>query len=145
VSSQSGSAHAEYSPREKLAAMLIRAEIDEDFANSLRKDPTQLLTRAGLDEAAARELMQQPRDAGPTAALSRGQCFDTTCIVSLCPASCNVSTPAIPGVCTESAGGTIGNIVGIGGAIASLFLRVLSLPPARHRRWGLGHRCRADR
>ena len=119
MSSQSGGAHAEYTPRERLQAMLIRAEIDEDFANSLRKDPTSLLTRAGLSEADARELMQTPRDSGPTAALSRGGCYDTTCIVSLCPASCNVSTPAIPGICQSTSAGTIGAIGGAVGAIAS--------------------------
>jgi hypothetical protein len=96
----SSGAHDGYTPRERLQAMMIRAYIDEDYANSLRANPEAALERVGFSSSEARGIMQQPRGVD---ALTRGSCMDTTCIVSLCPSSCVASVPAIPGVCTESA------------------------------------------
>jgi hypothetical protein len=95
-----GGGHDDYTPRERLQAMMLRAYIDEDYASSLRADPVAALQRVGFPETEARGLVQQPRGVD---ALTRGSCFDTTCMVSICPASCVASIPAIPGVCTESA------------------------------------------
>jgi len=121
ASGQGGSTargHADYTPRERLQAMLLRAYIDEDYASSLKADPAGALRRVGFSDSDARELTQQPRGVD---AITRGSCFDTTCIISLCPSSCVASVPAIPGVCTESAatnpitqigGGILGSIFG---------------------------------
>jgi hypothetical protein len=114
-----GSAFDEYEPRQKLAAMLLRAEIDEDFANSLRGNPEELFTRAGLDATQSRALMDVPQSRGPADVLGRGSCFDTTCVASICPTCCNISTPAIPGICTESGATTVSNLVSTGTTIAS--------------------------
>lgn len=94
-----------YSPRERLAAMVGRAELDPDgYGAELRANPEDALRQAGFDETAARNLLSQDRAADPGAAL-RGACFDTTCVISLCPGTCFVSVPAIPGICRGGGGG----------------------------------------
>ena len=110
-----GGAFDDYTPRERLQAMMIRAYIDEDYANSLKADPTAALQKVGFSDTEARGLMQQPR--GAEAVLARGSCSDTTCIISLCPSSCVASVPAIPGVCTDSA--STNPITQVGGTILS--------------------------
>jgi hypothetical protein len=103
----------DFSPRERLQAMMLRAYIDEDYASSVKADPTAALQKVGFSDTEARGFMQQPR--GAEAVLARGSCFDTTCIISICPSSCVASIPAIPGVCTESASSN--PITQVGGAI----------------------------
>jgi hypothetical protein len=95
----------EYTPRERLAAMVGRAELDPDgYGMELRADPVAALQRAGFSDADARALTSPERAEDPAAAL-RGACFDTTCIISLCPGTCFVSIPGIPGVCPGAGGG----------------------------------------
>jgi hypothetical protein len=95
----------EYTPRERLAAMVGRAELDPDgYGMELRADPVAALQRAGFSDADARALTSPERAEDPAAAL-RGACFDTTCIISLCPGTCFVSVPAIPGICSPGGGG----------------------------------------
>lgn len=94
----------QYSPRERLAAMVGRAELDPDgYGAELRANPEDALRSAGFDDGATRSLLSQDRAADPVAALRA--CFDTTCVVSLCPGTCFVSIPGIPGVCKGAGGG----------------------------------------
>ena len=99
-------AHDQYTPRERLKALVARAEIDPDFADAVRKDPTAALQRAGFSASEAQGLLQdaQARSAEPLAALRAG-CADTTCALSLCPASCFLTIPQVPGVCGGGGGG----------------------------------------
>jgi hypothetical protein len=84
--------------------MLVRAYIDEDYANSLKANPQAALQQVGLAEPVSRELLTAPRADSAATVLARGQCFDTTCLVSLCPASCVASIVGIPGVCDTDPG-----------------------------------------
>jgi hypothetical protein len=91
----------EYTPRQRLAAMLIRAELDpEGYGMELRNNPERALRSVGLSDAETRSLISSERAAEPGATL-RGACFDTTCGLSFCPETCFVSIPAIPGVCNN--------------------------------------------
>lgn len=95
----------QYTPRERLAAMVARAELDPDgYGAQLRSNPEEALRTAGFADNDARSLLSQDRAADPAAAL-RGACFDTTCVISLCPGTCFVSIPNIPGVCKPAGGG----------------------------------------
>jgi hypothetical protein len=105
MSEQATQASAQYTPRERLAAMVARAELDPDgYGMELRADPTAALQRSGFSDADARGLLSQDRAADPGAAL-RGSCADTTCYISLCPGTCFISIPPIPGLCGGGGGG----------------------------------------
>jgi hypothetical protein len=111
----------QYTPRERLAAMIARAELDpDDYGQQIRENPEAALQRAGFSSDQVRGLLAQPKAAvDPAAGIlgggGGGQCSDTSCIISLCPGTCFVSIPAIPGVCNPGGGG------GGGGGGCSLF------------------------
>jgi hypothetical protein len=108
MGSQGAAARAsdQYTPRQRLAAMLARAELDPDgFGTEVKSNPAAALQQAGFSDAEAQGLLSQEREADPGAALMRGSCADTTCIISLCPSSCFATIPAIPGLCQGGGGG----------------------------------------
>jgi hypothetical protein len=79
--------------------MIVHAEIDPDnFGAELRADPEGKLREMGFSEAEARGLRSQERADDPGAALRAG-CNDTSCGLSICPPTCFVTIPAIPGLC----------------------------------------------
>jgi hypothetical protein len=105
--SQSGAERIsdQYTPRERLSAMVARAELDPDgYGAQLRANPEAALGSIGLSDNDARSLLSQDRAADPGAAL-RAACFDTTCAISLCPGTCFVTVPALPFVCKQPGGG----------------------------------------
>jgi hypothetical protein len=100
----------QYTPRERLAAMIARAELDpDDYGQRIRENPEAALQRAGFSNDQVRGLLSQPGAAvDPAAGIlgdGGGQCSDTSCIISLCPGTCFVSIPAIPGICNPGGGG----------------------------------------
>ena len=96
----------EYSPRAKLAALIFRAEVDPDgIGKAVRQDPMGALQSIGFSQGQAEALTAQPAQADdPVAALAAG-CNDTSCLVSLCPATCFVTIPGIPGICRTGGSG----------------------------------------
>lgn len=96
----------QYSPRERLAAMIARAELDPDgFGQELRDDPAAALQRAGFSDTEAQGLRSLDQRADDPAAALRAGCADTTCYISICPSSCFVTIPALPGLCNGGGGG----------------------------------------
>jgi hypothetical protein len=66
--------------------ILYRVETDADFAAQAKADPVTTLTEAGISDQIAKEMLEHrdtPRPGVP--------CNDTTCWVSVCPASCIVT------------------------------------------------------
>jgi hypothetical protein len=97
----------QYPPRARLAALIARCELDPlGFGTEVRANPTAALQQIGFSSAEASALSSaQAAGADDPAAALGGGCFDTSCIVSLCPPSCFVSAPPIPGVCDGGGGG----------------------------------------
>lgn len=94
----------QYTPRERLAAMIARAELNpDDYGQRIRENPEAALQEAGFSSEQVRGLLSQQQAAvDPAAGIlggGGGQCSDTSCIISLCPGTCFVSIPAIPGIC----------------------------------------------
>lgn len=96
----------QYSPRARLAALLARCEIDpEGVGAEVKANPTAALQSVGFSQGQAQSLTAAPAQADdPVAALAAG-CNDTSCLISLCPPTCFVTIPAIPGLCQPAGGG----------------------------------------
>jgi hypothetical protein len=92
----------QYTPREKLAALIARCETDPSGAGMVvRADPIAALQSVGFSQGQAQSLTAPAAQADdPVAALGAG-CNDTSCAISLCPPTCFVTIPAIPGICKE--------------------------------------------
>jgi hypothetical protein len=90
----------QYSPRAKLAALILRCEIDPDgVGKAVKEDPIAALQSVGMSQGQAEALTAAPAQADdPVVALAAG-CNDTSCIISFCPPTCFVTIPAIPGIC----------------------------------------------
>jgi len=91
----------QYSPRARLTALLARAELDpENIGKAVREDPIGALQSVGFSQDQAQALTAAPAQAAddPVVALAAG-CNDTSCVISLCPPTCFVTIPAIPGLC----------------------------------------------
>src|SRR5690348_4206263 len=104
MSQPAASASAEYTPRARLAALVARAELNPDTIGvEVRANPQRALEDAGFTEAEAQQLLApsaadvDPREG--VLAAAGGGCSDTTCGLSLCPGTCFVTVPAIPGLC----------------------------------------------
>ncbi|MER7010250.1 hypothetical protein ABT324_02320 [Saccharopolyspora sp. NPDC000359] len=96
--------HDEYTPRQRLSAIKARAEIDAAYAAEVRANPGEALRAAGFTEGQAQALTTA-QTASDNPAVVLGACFDTTCAISICPPTCVVSIPGIPGVCKGAGGG----------------------------------------
>jgi hypothetical protein len=90
----------QYSPRERLAALIARCELDpEGVGAEVKANPVAALQTAGFSQSQAESLTAAPAQADdPAVALAAG-CADTSCIISFCPPTCFATIPAIPGLC----------------------------------------------
>jgi hypothetical protein len=99
----------QYSPRERLAALLARCELDpEGVGAEVKANPIAALQSVGFSQGQAESLTAAPAQADdPVVALAAG-CNDTSCLISFCPATCVVTIPAIPGLCPPPGTGGCG-------------------------------------
>ncbi|MDA3625226.1 hypothetical protein OU415_07255 [Saccharopolyspora sp. WRP15-2] len=93
--------HDAYTARQRLAAIKGRAELDAAYAAEVHADPAAAMRAAGFADTEASALSTAHAAAADDPAGVLGTCFDTTCAVSICPPTCVVSIPAIPGVCQQ--------------------------------------------
>lgn len=97
MSEQSGiRTNEDYTPRERLYAMLSRAELDPTgFGAELKADPMAALRAAGFTDSDAQNLMAGNADQDESLVLIAGSgCADTTCGISICPSTCFITIPA---------------------------------------------------
>lgn len=86
--------------RVKLAQMVLRAEVDENFRARLAEAPSAVFDEEGIPDGSVAAFSKAVRDArfppdvmagNPTDCIHTEGCNDLTCITSHCPASCYVT------------------------------------------------------
>ncbi len=76
-----------------LTKALIRAYEDPEYHEHLKNDPNAALSEFQLTTDDV-ELLKNT-----SVTMGANTCADTSCIVSLCPCTCAVTVPGIPGLC----------------------------------------------
>jgi hypothetical protein len=92
---------AEFTPRELLAGLLYRAELDPlGLGASLKQNPQKALEDLGFTTDDAQSLLGGGPGVASIPGGLAGQCFDTTCFISITNGCVGPSIPGIPGLCS---------------------------------------------